>query len=208
MDRTDYHQRRVEFLLPLSMTCRMMRLRLLPWIWECVEVFSDDWTGGEGLMRRPRAIVGALRADPGLGESVKYFHFPSCHGPGLICILWRFLTTHLTYEFTAPLFVECLGSLPNLHTLEIPWVDMRIASPLENALKRVELPQIKTLIIPPATHPLLRHCHGVEDFVCVVRYTHTPTPSDRILSSLASNPDSRIKRLAIPLVLWANPSRK
>jgi hypothetical protein len=87
MDRTDYHQRRVEFLLPLSMTCRMMRLRLLPWIWECIEVFSDDWAGREGLMRRSRAIVSALRADPGLGESVKYFYFPSCRGSGLICTI-------------------------------------------------------------------------------------------------------------------------
>ena len=64
----DYHQQRAEFLLPLSMTCRAMRLRLLPWIWEHVEVFS-----GENLERRPKAIAGALRADPCLGMSVKYF---------------------------------------------------------------------------------------------------------------------------------------
>ena len=35
-----------------------------------------------------------------------------------------------------------------------------------------------------------------------------PPPSDAILGSLASNRDSKIKRLAIPLVSWANPSRK
>ena len=85
---------------------------------------------------------------------------------------------------------------------------MRIVGPLENTLKHVALPQIKTLIIPPAAHSLLRHCHGVEDVICMVGYAPTPTPSDGILSSLASNRDSKVKRLAIPLVSWANPSRK
>ena len=107
-----------------------------------------------------------------------------------------------------PLFVECLESLPNLHTLEISWVDKSIESPLENALERVKLPQIKTLIIPPATHPLLRHCYCVDDFACVVREMTTDIPSDRILDSLASNQDSKVKRLTIPLVSWANPSSK
>ena len=82
---------------------------------------------------------------------------------------------------------------------------MRITAPLEKALKRVKLPQIKTLIISPAAHPLLRHCHGVEDLICV---EPTPITSDNILNSLASNRDSNVKRLAIPLVVWDNPSRK
>jgi hypothetical protein len=114
----------------------------------------------------------------------------------------------LTFKSTVPSFVKCLESLPNLHTLEIPFADERITDQLANALKLIKLPQIKTLIIPPATHPLLRHCHGVEDLVCVVRYARPSTPSDGILSSLASNRDSKVKRLAIPLVSWANPSRK
>jgi hypothetical protein len=111
-------------------------------------------------------------------------------------------------ETTIPLFVECLASLPNLHTLEIPWANVRSTGPLEIALKRIELPQIKTLIIPPNVHPLLRHCRGVKDLVCVIRSLATTTPSDIILSSLASNRDSKVEKLAIPLVLWANPSSK
>ena len=70
MDASDYHRRRVAFLLPLSMTCRAMRLRLLSWIWERTEAFLGGW---ESLVRRHKTIVGALRADPGLGMSVKYF---------------------------------------------------------------------------------------------------------------------------------------
>jgi hypothetical protein len=111
-------------------------------------------------------------------------------------------------DSAVPLFVKCLESLPNLHTLEVPWGNTHITGPLVHALNCIALPQIKTLIIPPAAYPLLRHCHNVEDFVCVVRHAPTPTPSNGILSSLASNRDLKIKRLAIPLVSWANPSRK
>jgi hypothetical protein len=87
MDISDYHQRRVALLLSLSMTCRAMRLRLLPWIWERIEAFSGDWVGGEGLMRRPKAIVSAVRADPCLGMSVKYLRPFACHLVGLIYVL-------------------------------------------------------------------------------------------------------------------------
>ena len=115
---------------------------------------------------------------------------------------------HLVFKSTVPLFVKFLGLLPNLHTLEVPGEIVRITGALERALKGIELPQIKTLVIPPAAHPLLRHCRNIEDLVCVVRETPTPTLSDVILSSLASNRDSKVKRLAIPLVSWAGQSRK
>ena len=77
---------------------------------------------------------------------------------------------------------------------------------LEEALERVKLPQIKTLILPPTAYPLIQHCSNVEDIICVVGRGATPT--DGFLSSLASNQDSKVKRLAIPLVLWSNPSRE
>ena len=70
--------------LPLSMTCREMRLRLLPWIWERIEIFSGDWLRWEVLTRRSKAIVGALRADPGLRMNVKYFCALLSPGSGLI----------------------------------------------------------------------------------------------------------------------------
>lgn len=84
--------------------------------------------------------------------------------------------------------------------------DSTITTSLSNALKRVKLPQVKVLILPPAAHSLLRHCHDVEDVVCVVKAKISP--SDEFLESLASLPDSKVKRLAIPLILCNNPSRK
>ena len=93
--------------------------------------------------------------------------------------------------------------LPNLHTLEIQG-DHRTTGLLEKALKRVKLPQIKTLILSPNAHPILRHCHNVEDVV----YAARPWPRNGFLKSLGSNRGSKVKRLAIPLILWPNPSRE
>ena len=107
-------------------------------------------------------------------------------------------------DSAVPPFARCLESLPNLHTLEIGQADSSITTPLENALEHIELPQIKTLILPPTVHPLLRHCNNVEDVVCVIR--DTTISSDGFLESLASNRDSKVKRLAIPLISWGNPS--
>ena len=105
-----------------------------------------------------------------------------------------------------PPFVRCLGSLPNLHTLGMGRMDDFNTTSLKDALGGVKLPQIKSLVLPPPAHPLLRHCRDVEDVVCIVRYK-TTSPNG-FLRSLESNDRSKVKRLAIPLVIWANPSRK
>ena len=103
-------------------------------------------------------------------------------------------------------FVECLQSLPNLHTLEIGRVNNFATTHLKYVLMGVELPQIKTLILPPAAYPLLQCCRNVEDVVCVAG--DLDMSPDEFLGSLPSKRDSNVKRLAIPLVGWDNPSRK
>ena len=110
------------------------------------------------------------------------------------------------YHPTFPPFVKCLESLPNLHTLEIGQLEDSNTPALESALQGVELPQIKTLTLPPAAYPLLRRCRDVENVACVVGYREGS--SDGFFESLASNRDSKIKRLVIPLVLQADPCRK
>ena len=134
--------------------------------------------------------------------------FVAVIGLGLIRVLRRFMRTHLTWtQPSFPPFVKCLESFPNLHTLLIACVDDSITTPLEKALKGVKLPQIKTLILSLAAHPLLQHCCNVEEVVCVF-YRYGTLPSDGFLRSLASNRKSKVKRLAIPLVLWPSSSRK
>ena len=77
---------------------------------------------------------------------------------------------------------------------------------LEKALKRIKLPQIRTLILPPAAHSILRHCHNVEDVVYVAR--DITWPRYRFPKSLGSNRNSNIKRLAFSLILWPNLPRE
>ena len=105
-----------------------------------------------------------------------------------------------------PSFVKCLESLPNLHTLEIGRTKSAITAPLKDALKRVKLPQIKTLILPPTAYPLLQRCHEVEDVTCVT--SDSTMFSDEFLGALSSNQDSKVRRLAIPLVSRGDQSRK
>ena len=111
------------------------------------------------------------------------------------------------WEVAVPTFIKCLLSIPNLHTLEIGFPNFHPRTPLlKNALKHVKLPQIKTLIIPPIAHPLLACCPNVEGIDWVIG--DKTVISDEYLGSLASIRDSKIKRLAIPLVSQGNPSRK
>jgi len=111
------------------------------------------------------------------------------------------------YDVTIPVFVKFLESLPNLRTLEIGSVDYYPDPPLlENALKGIKLPRVKTLVLPPAAHYLLKCCPNVEDVDWVIG-DRTVT-SHEFLESLASFRDSKIKRLAIPLVLQRHPPRK
>ena len=84
------------------------------------------------------------------------------------------------------------------------------AGPLKNALKGVELPQIKTLILPSTVGILLEHCPDVEDVVFVVGGARDITSYllGGLLRRLASNKNSKVKRLAIPLVSWDDRSSK
>ena len=115
----------------------------------------------------------------------------------------------IEYTSISALFVECLKSLPNLHTLSIGSTNRFDPTPLAKALKGVNLPQIKTLLLLPENYPLLQHCPNVEDVVCSTRVINGPC-CDGFLKSLLSNQDSKVERLTIPLVLrlLPNPSRK
>jgi len=69
----DYHEQRVGFLRPLSMTCVAMRLRLLPWIWERLELipsYSPEFL----FQLKVDAAAKTLRKDISLAASVKYFY--------------------------------------------------------------------------------------------------------------------------------------
>ena len=70
----DCHDQRAQFLRPLSMTCRAMRLRLLPWVWGRLEITPQLH---KILLEQPvqelRTILNGPHTDRSLAHSVKYF---------------------------------------------------------------------------------------------------------------------------------------
>ena len=76
----DFHDQRIRFLRSLSMTCRAMRLRLLPWIWERVKCLKlvPHWYSGAGFPGEFYAITGALRANAFLAANVRCFYALLC----------------------------------------------------------------------------------------------------------------------------------
>jgi len=209
MKINDYHQRRMELLQPLSRTCMAMRLRLLPWIWDHIQPSrcSYDSDGIRRISWKFTALERVVYANASLAARVKYLlAFPHpCFGADRG--FHRFMTVHFLGNQVLRPFVECLELLPNLHTLEIGSSSNGPDTILLNdALGRVRLPQIQTLIIPESAHPLLKHCRNVEDVVWVI--SDKPITSNEFLRSLTSNRFSKVKRLAVPLTLPGNPSRE
>jgi len=202
MEINDDHNRRVRFLQPLSMTCKAMRLRLRPWIWG----FIEPARGHFGIISPPHSVANVLRADTSLATSVRYL-YPSVPGSELICVLPRFITMRFLWVTYFPSFIKCLESLPNLHTLEIGPPDCCWRTTVaKNALKGINLPQIKTLVLPPAAHPFLKHCPNVEDVDWVIE--DQLMTSKEFPQSFVPIRSSKVKRLAVPLIFGGSASRK
>ena len=70
----NYYDERARFIRPLSMTCRAMRLRLLPWVWGRLEVPSRLDTGPvKPTVQELNTILNGPHTDKFLASSVKYF---------------------------------------------------------------------------------------------------------------------------------------
>ena len=71
----DDHRQRVRVLRWLSMTCKTMRSRLLPWIRERLDVEMlkpYNWSSGESVEGRLNAIINASHADTFMANRVRY----------------------------------------------------------------------------------------------------------------------------------------
>ena len=132
--------------------------RLLSWVWERLEVhYPHNSISGRDRVKGPDTVMNAF-----LGvRCLRALIHPLVGADS--CPLKVYDST-LPVEIGppwSPLFVKCLESLPNLHTLEMgsPAGNYN-TTPLKSALKGVELPKIKTPILPFAAHPLLQRCHN------------------------------------------------
>ena len=65
-----------------------------------------------------------------------------------------------------PTFVNCLQSLPNLHTLELCHVHQEMTTKLKQVFEGTNIPSIRTIVLPTSAHHILRSCPNVEDVTC------------------------------------------
>ena len=93
-------------------------------------------------------------------------------------------------------FIECLTTLPNLHTLEIAlmWRYQFFADHFVDALKKRKprFQQLRALVLPDKAHWLLRCCPNVEDLTC-----YGVTPDEAFAESLVAGELTRIAGLSI-----------
>ena len=75
------------------------------------------------------------------------------------------ITSHRT-DTILPAFVNCLQSLPNLHTLELCHVDQKMEMVFKQAFDGVTIPSIRIVVLPTIAHYILRACPNVEDVTC------------------------------------------
>ena len=94
-------------------------------------------------------------------------------------------------------FVKCLTTLPNLHTLEIVSMqgDEKIQSfaiALERTGTQLQVREVRTLVLPPTAHQLLRHCPNVEDLTCCAT-----EPDEDSVESLAACRSNRVAKFSV-----------
>jgi hypothetical protein len=65
-----------------------------------------------------------------------------------------------------PAFAQCLGALPNLHTLELVHVHSDMTTVLGQTFKDQSYPQIRRVVLPSCAHNILRACPEVREVLC------------------------------------------
>ncbi|KAJ7627957.1 hypothetical protein DFH06DRAFT_1226763 [Mycena polygramma] len=144
---------RPETLRALSQTCRTLRAIFLPLLWEHVEACitsksGTPWLNGMSAVLLDRCKGLMKRPNQHLARYVRVF------------------SVSLSDEqiaSTVSLFARCLESLPNLETLHILYVKSEWEDIVTEAFGDVELPGVRTIILPSYAHAILAACPGVRN---------------------------------------------
>lgn len=165
---------RLDVLRAITQTCRMLRQKFLSWLWErveaCVVPNFSAWYIYVGNVLESKCHI--LLKNPSLTthvRSVEYL-FP------LFCSILRNVVdsvmsvtiSRYRMDTILPAFVDCVKSLPNLHTLELCHVHHWMTTKLRSAFEGTVVPSIRTVVLPTIAHHLLASCPNVEDVTCNV----------------------------------------
>ena len=184
---------RCNVLRAITQTCRALRQKFLPWLWEgvdaCAVPYDRAWYVYLGNLLENKCRI--LLKNPVLAAHVRLAN---------ICFLYSTLSHTVDSVMSVtlsrhrmntvlPTFASCLQSLPNLHTLGVCHAHRDMTTKLEAAFKGVTIPSIRTIVIPTVAHNILRSCPNVEDVTC------NDGDGSQILSSIASK-CPKVKRIS------------
>lgn len=96
------------------------------------------------------------------------FRSPHPISPVIIGSVMSVTVSRYRMDTILPAFVNCLQSLPNLHTLELCHVHHEMTTKLKLAFEGIKIPSIRTIVLPTIAHHILRSCPNVEDVTCNV----------------------------------------
>lgn len=196
---------RTRALLALGATCRTVRKVVLAGAWKHYAICRVKYE----IMAETKLLsrCGILLENPHLAVFVRY------NSPFLR--IYNFLTSipmirrTLVVDFmgaseeATKLFVECLATLPNLHTLEIfSMQEHELVQAFATALeeRKPPLQQVRTLVLPPTAHWLLRYCPNVEDLTCCAM-----RPNNSFVESLMAGGPNHITKFSSLYLVGTDP---
>ena len=164
---------RGQLLRALSGTCRALRNKCLPLAWEHIEacvIYPEKGTWYKQVSKRLQSVSEVLCNCPHLTQHVRYGNIRSYGYEGktdifLISVATVTLTRCST-DTVLPAFAECLGVLPNLHTLRIIHAHSQMTTALKNSFEGKQYPQIRKIILPSCAHNILRACPQAREVIC------------------------------------------
>ncbi|KAJ7667396.1 hypothetical protein B0H17DRAFT_1210199 [Mycena rosella] len=147
---------RPETLRALSQSCRALRSVFLPLLWERVEACFEPKDGTAWYARVANVLLARCR---GL---MKPENRSIAHHVRVVSVS---LSWH-RIDVVMPLFAQCLESLLNLDTLHILHLKSKSEKTVTAAFEDVELPGLRTIILPSYAHGILAACPNVRDVSC------------------------------------------
>ncbi|KAJ7453666.1 hypothetical protein B0H11DRAFT_271773 [Mycena galericulata] len=150
------YRKRPETLRALSQTNRAFRSVFLPLLWEHVEAcfepkYGTAWDTRVVDVLFDRCTGLMERENRNLARHVRVFSVS--------------LSLH-EIDVVMPVFAQCLESLPNLDTLHIVHLQSRGQQAVIAAFEDIELPNVRTIILPSYAYAILAACPNVRDVSC------------------------------------------
>ncbi|KAJ7457947.1 hypothetical protein B0H11DRAFT_2319506, partial [Mycena galericulata] len=150
------YRKRPETLRALSQTNRAFRSVFLPLLWEHVEAcfepkYGTAWDTRVVDVLFDRCTGLMERENRNLARHVRVFSVS--------------LSLH-EIDVVMPVFAQCLELLPNLDTLHIVHLQSRGQQAVIAAFEDIELPNVRTIILPSYAYAILAACPNVRDVSC------------------------------------------